>query len=147
MLSTGDELLGIAIRPIAAMTAENASSSGTPAATSDPKAITRISRVIGSESSSALPRSLWKVSFSSLFELTLPNCSTRKSGLVAATPSMTSCEGSIRSRASRSSPVISNSTSAECPSADTGASPVNGELTFSTFSVRPSRSDSCSTTV
>ena len=86
LLSTGKIWLGIATSDIAAATLENASSSGTPAATSEPKAITRISSVIGSESVSAFARSLWKTSFSSLLELTLPNCSTRRSGWSAAGP-------------------------------------------------------------
>ncbi len=81
LLSTGKIWLGIATSDIAAATLEKASKSGTPAATSEPKAITRIKSVIGSESISAFARSLWNVSFSSLLELTLPNCSTRKLGL------------------------------------------------------------------
>ncbi len=76
MLSTGQIWLGRATSPIAAATAEIASSSGTPAATSEPNVMTRISRVSGSESSSALPRSLAKMSLSSFCVLTLPNCST-----------------------------------------------------------------------
>ena len=59
------------------MTVVTPSSRGTRAATTAPKAMTRISRVSGKDSSSAFARSEAKVSFSSLFELTLPNCSTR----------------------------------------------------------------------
>ena len=49
-----EQLAGIATRPNVAITAEIASSSGTPAATSDPKATSRISSVIGSDSAPRL---------------------------------------------------------------------------------------------
>ncbi len=75
-MSTGQTWLGIAISPIAAATAEIASSSGTPAATSEPNVMTRMSSVSGNDSNSALPRSLAKMSLSSCWVLTVPNCST-----------------------------------------------------------------------
>ena len=52
--SIGKMWLGIATRPIVAITAEIASSTGTPAATSAPNAITRMISVTGSDSVSAL---------------------------------------------------------------------------------------------
>ena len=91
---------------------------------------------MGSDSSSACARSDWNVSLSSAFELTLPNCSTRRSGCASATRSTVAFDGSIRSAASWSSPVISKSTNAECWSADTGAPPVRGDRTRMTSSVR-----------
>ncbi len=80
MLSIGEMWLGIATSDIAAITAVKPISSGISAATSEPKAMTRISSVIGSESDSAFSRSDSKTSLSSLLELTLPNCSTSRSG-------------------------------------------------------------------
>ena len=85
LASIGEMWLGSAIRPRAAITVVTPRSRGTSAATRAPNAITRIRRVSGSESNSACARSDANVSFSSLFELTLPNCSTRRSGWSAAT--------------------------------------------------------------
>ena len=56
--SIGKMWLGMATSPMVAITAEMASSTGTPAATSAPNAITRMSRVTGSDSVSARFRSL-----------------------------------------------------------------------------------------
>ena len=123
LLSTGESWLGSATSPIAAMTAEIAEQQRH--ARRDQRAEGDHQDQQGDREREQLglaPGRSWKVSLSSLFELTLPNCSTRQVGVGRPRPpSIASCEGSIRSRASRSSPVISNSTSAECPSADTGA--------------------------
>ena len=141
MSSTGKIWLGSATSDIAAITAENASSSGTPAATREPKAIMRINRVAGSESPSAFARSLVNVSFSSLLELASPNCSTvRFSSWMACTESIASVEGSMRSAASSSFPVIWKSISAVWPSGDTEPPPFRGDLTFCTYFARFRRS-------
>ena len=147
MLSIGEIWLGSATSASAAITQETASSSGTPAATSEPNATTRISSVSGREISSAFARSLVKVSLSSLLELTLPNCSTSRSGLAAWTEPIASSAGSSRSLASRSSPVISKSINTVRPSSDTDPAPSSGDSTFSTYSARASRSLTCSIAV
>jgi len=54
----------------------NARSTGTPAATKAPKAMSRMRNVIGTESFSAFWKSLPIVSFSSLFALAKPNSAT-----------------------------------------------------------------------
>ena len=79
--STGTTWLRTPTRPSAAATAEIARSSGTPAAARAPKAKTRITSVIGSESVSALRRSSSKAFDRALSVLASPNCSTRRSGL------------------------------------------------------------------
>ena len=61
-------------------TADSASSTGMPAATIAPKATTRMSSVIGSDSVSARLKSFSSVSASALPTLASPNCSTRSSG-------------------------------------------------------------------
>ena len=65
-------------RPIVASTAESASSSGIPAAISDPNTSSRITSVIGSDSAPAFLRSFMKTASSSLSAL-VPNDSMRKS--------------------------------------------------------------------
>ena len=67
---------GSATRPSAAITADRPSSSGTPAATSAPKASTRMISVIGSESVSAFLKSSSKAFESALFALAPPNSPT-----------------------------------------------------------------------
>ena len=98
----------------------------------------------GKDRSSAFARSEANVSFSSLFELTLPNCSTRSSGCASSTAAIAALDGSSRFAASSESPVISNSTSAECWSSATGAPSVSGERTFVTSSARRSRTTASS---
>ena len=95
--------------------------------------------MIGNDSISALPRSDVKVSSSSFSELTSPNWSTRSSGCRAFTAATASLAGPSRSAASSELPVISKSTRAERPSADTAASPVIGDTTFTTYLVCLSR--------
>ena len=68
------------IRPSVPITAVTASSSGMPAATSAPKATTRISSVIGSERTSARLKSLSSALLSALSALASPNCSIRSFG-------------------------------------------------------------------
>ncbi len=65
-----------AVRPIVASTAVSPSSSGMPAATRAPNAITRMTSVIGSENSPAFFRSLPKDSSSAALALVSPNCAT-----------------------------------------------------------------------
>ncbi len=62
LLSTGYHWLATPIRPMVAKTEVRPSSSGMPAATSAPKAISRMSSVTGSESSPAFARSWPKTS-------------------------------------------------------------------------------------
>ena len=57
--------------------------SGMPAATSEPKVIVRMIRVIGSESSPALAMSSLIVSLIALLALAPPNCSITMSGFSA----------------------------------------------------------------
>ena len=71
------------ISPIVASTAVSASSSGTPAATSAPKASSRISRVIGREVNSACLKSSLIDSLSCLLTLASPVSPIVKPGLAA----------------------------------------------------------------
>ena len=75
--STGQIWLIGPISPIAAPTAVIASSSGTNAASSAPKARMRITSVIGTEVSSAFLKSSAKAFESALSALPSPNCSIR----------------------------------------------------------------------
>ncbi len=78
--STGKIWLTGASRPSVIATAERPSASGRPAATSAPKATTRITSVTGSERNSALRKSSSKAFDSALSALASPNSSTRSSG-------------------------------------------------------------------
>ena len=60
--SAGNTWLATADSPMAPITALRPSSRGTPAATSEPKAMVRMIRVIGRDSIPAFPRSDWIVS-------------------------------------------------------------------------------------
>ena len=121
--STGKMWLGNATRPMVAITAEMASSTGTPAATSAPNAITRMSRVTGSESVSARLRSLWTNLSIWLPTLASPNSSMRRSGCARWAAWMAASTGAMRSAAVVESPLMSNCTSAECPSFETRSEP------------------------
>src|SRR4051812_1393957 len=66
--------------PSVIATALRPSSSGRPAATSAPKAMTRMSSVIGSERVSAFLKSSSRALLSALFALASPNCSMRNPG-------------------------------------------------------------------
>ena len=81
--SIGKILLGIASRPIVAITAVKPSINGMPAATSAPKARSRIPSVIGIDSSPAFLRSSVKTLFSCLSPLAPPNSSIAKSECAA----------------------------------------------------------------
>ena len=72
------------------------------------------------------------VSLIALLALAPPNCSTTSSGCSAWIAAVSASVGSTRSFASTESPAISKVTSAAWPSAVTSASPVSGEITFST---------------
>ena len=80
------------------------------------------------------------VSLSSLLELASPNCSTVRSSWMACTESIASTEGSMRSAASSSFPVIWKSISAVWPSGDTEPPPFSGDFTFCTYLARARRS-------
>ncbi len=95
------------------MTAVIASSSGTPAATSAPKATIRISIVIGSERNSARLKSSSRLAPSALSALASPNCSIRRSGWAFWAAAVAFSEDSTRVSARSSSPGIENVTSAE----------------------------------
>ena len=136
LLSRGESWLGRLTSPSVAITVVIPINSGTSAATSEPKARIRISRVIGKDSPSALPRSDEKTLLSSLLVLTVPNWSMTSPGCLALTALMASLEGSTRFWASRSSPVSWKSTRTEWPSSETGASPLSGDTTFFTSFVK-----------
>ena len=124
-----------------AATAVTPSSSGTPAATSEPNATIRMSSVIGSERTSAF----WKSS-SNAFEIALsalasPNWPTNTCGLAFCAAAVAASAPSTRSSVTSSSPGISNVTSAERPSSDSWPSlPLaSGDSTLSTPFTRSSR--------
>ena len=75
--STGAIWLIAPTSPMVAKTPEIASSSGTPAATSAPNAITSTTSVSGSEVNSAFLKSSSKLWLIALSELASPNASTR----------------------------------------------------------------------
>ncbi len=117
--SIGKMWLGIATRPIVAMTAEIASSTGTPAAISAPNAMTRMIRVTGSDSVSARLRSFWKNLSICAPTLASPNSSMRSSGCAFCAAATAASTGATRSPAVAALPVMLNWTSAEWPSLDT----------------------------
>jgi hypothetical protein len=104
--SIGKIWLGIETRPIVASTAEIASSTGTPAATIAPNAITRISSVIGSDIVSALCRSLCTFLSSWAPEVASPNSSMRSAGLDRWASLTAATTGAIRFEAVAASPLM-----------------------------------------
>ena len=119
MSSIGTNWLGSATRPSVAITAVSPSSSGTPAATSAPKARTRMISVIGSESVSAFLKSSANDFESALLALASPNCAdedARVAGLDRRRPRPRSGR-SLRRWSS--SPRSLKSTSTERPSLET----------------------------
>ena len=96
-LSTGETWLSRATRPIVAMTAVSARRMGTLAATSAPKAMSRMIRVIGSEVTKALLKSSPIAVLSSFSALASPNCSTVKPGWAACAALVAASVGSTRS--------------------------------------------------
>ena len=71
--------------PIVAMTAVNASSSGTPAATSAPNASSKMIRVTGREVMRALPKSSWTTLLICCWVLASPNSPRVKPGCACST--------------------------------------------------------------
>ena len=102
---------------MAAATAVIASSSGTLAATSAPKATIRMMIVIGSEVISARLKSSSKAFDSALSALASPNCSTRNVGWSRWTAA--TALSALPTRSSALSPAISKFTRAERPSFET----------------------------
>ena len=102
--------------PMAAATAVTARSSGTNAASSAPKARTRITSVIGSDVNSAFLKSSANAWDSALSALPSPNCSMRKSVCRLSRAATASRDGSMRSSAFL--PGTSKVTSAERPSSE-----------------------------
>ena len=100
------------------ITAVSASSSGSPAATSEPKARMRITSVIGSERNSAFLKSLSNAAVSALSALASPNCSMRRSGCASWAAFVAASVAPTRSLATSSSPWSLNVTSAALPSRD-----------------------------
>ena len=90
-----------------------------PAATSAPNVITRMTRVTGSESSPAFPRSSAYAVSSPFCALASPNSPMNRAGWAACASATASKTGSILSIALSLSPRISSSTSADRPSLDT----------------------------
>ncbi len=112
----GTNWLGIATRPSVAMTAVSPSNSGTPAATSAPKARIRMISVIGSERNSAFLKSSENDFESALLALAPPNWPTKTFGLAAFAFTTDSMTGSMRLLVWSSLPRTLNSTSTERPS-------------------------------
>ena len=100
------------------ITAVSASSSGSPAATSEPKARMRITSVIGSDSTSAFWKSSSNAADNALSALASPNCSTRRSGCAAWAALVAASVAPTRSLATSSSPWSLKVTSAALPSRD-----------------------------
>ncbi len=119
---------------MAIATEESPSSSGMPAATSAPNAITRMISVIGSEVTSALAKSSWNAFSSALLALAEPNSATRRSGWPLAAFATDDSIGPIRCLALSESPATEKVTSAERPSREIWPRlpPLNGDLTSET---------------
>ena len=114
--STGMIWLGRATSPIAIATAEMPSSSGMPAATSAPKAITRMISVIGTEVTSALAKSFENAFSSDLLALAEPNSSIRRFGCRCAALATAVSIGPMRCLALSESPATEKVTRADRPS-------------------------------
>ena len=118
---SGNSCDGSATRPSAAATADNPSSSGTPAATSAPKASTRMISVIGSESVSAFLKSSSNAFESALFADAAPNSPTKTDAFAFWTRSTAASTGTTDVSAAVSSPrslkfTRTEPSSAICPS-------------------------------
>src|SRR5918995_3358075 len=131
----GSSWLATATSPIVASTALSPSRSGIPAATTAPKATSRMISVTGTENSPAFFRSSVNVA-NSAFSVLSPNEPTKKSGCAFCTSATRATTGSILSTASSEGPRISIRTSAECLSAE--MNPLfpgsYGDFTFATAS-------------
>jgi hypothetical protein len=108
-------------KPTVAATAEMASSNGSPAATSAPKAIRRMARVRGSDVYSACLKSSPTLSSSALARLASPYCSIFSSGWALAAAATEDSASSTSSAVFLESPGISKFTSAELPPGETPA--------------------------
>ena len=113
--STRIRWLKRAVSPRAAATAVMPSSSGMPAATSAPKATTRISSVTGSEVISARWKSSWMRFMIALLTLASPNSPTNRPGWARCTAAVAASAGATRSFAVSGSPVIWKVTSTAVP--------------------------------
>src|SRR3954470_8887874 len=100
-------------RPIVPTTAEIASSSGSPAATSVPKARTRMISVRGSDMNSAFWRSFSPASLMAFWALTSPNCPISRPGWDFEAASTVLTAAATGPSAASESPFTSNDTSAE----------------------------------
>ena len=114
--TVGITWLTIEFRPNVASTAENASSTGIPAATSAPNAINRMIMVSGRETLRAFAKSALILSLRTCVADASPNSRMERSGLAARSDATPSITGWMRSGAVSLSPEIWNRTSAECPS-------------------------------
>jgi hypothetical protein len=105
-----------------------------PAATSAPKATSRITSVIGSDVRSAFWKSLSKTLDSSLFALAAPNCSILMLGRARWAAAVAAIEAPTRSLAASSPPGTTNFTSAERPSKESWLklASISGERTSRT---------------
>ncbi len=121
------------------------SSSGTPAATSAPNAITRITRVTGSEVASALLKSPLTSVLTALTVLAVPSSPTNNPGYARCTAAVAASAGATRFCEVSGSPVIWKITSAArplfeiCP-AFPGASGERIAATDGMLDSRPTRS-------
>ena len=106
-LAAANRWLRTAEMPIAAMTPENASSTGSPAATSAPKASSMIRSVIGSASLSALLKSLLSVCDKARSALASPASWIEKPGWARWTLATVASAGATRFFAVSVLPTIS----------------------------------------
>src|SRR5436190_5564422 len=143
--SVGTRWLASWFRPVAASTAEKASRTGSPAATSAPNATIRMATVSGSEVSSARCMSLPKRSSSWCAADAWPNSSMIRLGFPACARSTAARIGAIRSLAFSALPLTSNWTSAEWRSRDT--SPARGWSIGETMLVTSASPESVCTTL
>ena len=104
--------------PSVMATLVSASRIGIPAATSAPKANTRMSSVSGIDRSADLPISWLLLSFAALLMLVSPDSSTRSCVWAFCAAATAASEPSTDFSAVFESPGSSNVTSAECPSAE-----------------------------
>lgn len=114
----GIRWLTTATSPVVARNAVIASATGSSAATSAPKAISRMPSATGTAEYSARLKSLPKASSKIFWELASPNSSTRRSLCCSCTPRTAARTGSTRSDAVSGSPSMSNLTRADLPSAE-----------------------------
>ena len=89
-----------------------------PAAISAPKATTRMTSVTGRDRTPAFPRSSSNAVSTALAALAYPNSPMKSCGCASCAAATWARTGSIFSAASSFAPRISNSTSAERPSAE-----------------------------